>query len=139
MQFGNSAGTRIGSITRASSTSISFSSTSDYRLKENVKDVKNALEIVKQIRPVTFNFIGHKDEHSTGFIAHELQQIIPEAVSGTKDGIYPDGTPNYQGIDQSKLVPFLTAALQESIQRIEQLETLNASFEARLAALEVKP
>jgi hypothetical protein len=129
MQFGNSVGTRIGSITRASSTSIAFNSTSDYRLKENIAKVKEASQKIKQLCPVTFNFIGHADELSTGFIAHELQEIIPEAVSGAKDAVYADGTPNYQGVDQSKLVPLLTAALQEAITKIETLE-------ARLTALE---
>jgi hypothetical protein len=71
-----------------------------------------------------------------GFIAHEAQAVVPESVTGTKDEVDVNGKPIYQGIDQSKLVPLLTAALQEAIAKIETLEAQNATFEARLAALE---
>jgi hypothetical protein len=64
-----------------------------------------------------------------GFIAHEVQAIVPEAITGEKNAVDDDGNPIYQGIDQSKLVPLLTAALQEAIAKIETLE-------ARLTALE---
>jgi hypothetical protein len=122
VQFGNSSGTKIGSITRASSTSVAYNTTSDYRLKENVLPIQAATQLIRQLKPVSYNFVGHTDEQSTGFIAHELQGVIPEAVTGEKDATYADGSPNYQGVDLSKLVPLLTAALQEAIGRIETLE-----------------
>jgi len=129
IQFGNSTGTKIGSITRASSTSVAYNTTSDYRLKENVLPIQAATQLISQLRPVSYNFIGHADEQSTGFIAHELQEVIPEAVTGEKDAAHADGSPNYQGVDLSKLVPLLTAALQEALAEIESLK-------ARVTALE---
>jgi hypothetical protein len=65
-----------------------------------------------------------------GFLAHETQEIVPEAVTGEKDAVDKDGKPQYQGIDQSKLVPLLTAALQEALQKIEALEARVAALEA---------
>ena len=123
---------------------VTYSTSSDYRLKENVVDLTNGIERVKQLQVRRFNFI---DDNKTldGFIAHEVQPIVPEAVTGEKDGMYTytdeeDGiektVPAYQGIDQSKLVPLLTASLQEAITRIESLETENASIKSRLDALE---
>ena len=122
IQFGDSAGTKIGSITRASSTSVAYNTTSDYRLKENVLPLQSTAQLVKQLNPVSYNFIGHSEEQITGFVAHELQEFIPEAVTGEKDATYEDGSPNYQGVDLSKLVPLLTAALQEALAKIETLE-----------------
>jgi len=58
-----------------------------------------------------------------GFIAHEAQEVVPESVNGEKDELLPNGEPVYQGIDQAKLVPLLTAALKEAIAKIEDLET----------------
>ena len=95
---------------------------SDYRLKENIQPLQAAAQAVQLLNPVTFNYIGHNDEHVSGFIAHELQSVIPEAVTGEKDGMNKDGTPNYQGVDQSKLVPLLTAALQETITELQALK-----------------
>jgi hypothetical protein len=68
-----------------------------------------------------------------GFIAHEAQAVVPESVTGAKDEVDADGKPIYQGIDQSKLVPLLTAALQEAMERIEQLETEMAAVKAQLS------
>jgi len=129
IQFGNSSGTRIGSITRASSTTIAYNTSSDYRLKEDFEPVPQPIARLKQIKPTRFNFKGYPDERMDGFIAHELQEVIPEAVTGQKDAVNPDGSISPQGVDQSKLVPLLTAALQEAITKIETLE-------ARLSALE---
>ena len=65
-----------------------------------------------------------------GFIAHEAQEVVPEAVTGTKDAVDEDGNPEYQGIDQSKLVPLLTKALQEAVTKIEALEARVTALEA---------
>jgi hypothetical protein len=149
-------GTQVGVISFSNS-STTYSTSSDYRLKENVVDLTGAITRVKQLSPRRFNFIGDSATVD-GFIAHEAQAVVSEAVTGTHNGVevwdsdddLPDGVsvgdskldenkntiPKYQGIDQSKLVPLLTAALQEAIAKIETLETQNASLEARLTALE---
>ncbi|MBM4179755.1 MAG: hypothetical protein FJ211_10575, partial [Ignavibacteria bacterium] len=69
-----------------------------------------------------FNFIADPDKTVDGFIAHEVQDIVPEAIHGEKDAVDDEGNPIYQGIDKSKLVPLLTAALQEAVAKIETLE-----------------
>ena len=100
----------------------SYGSISDYRLKENVTPITDAISRVNQLKPSRFNFITNSDRTVDGFIAHEVQDIIPEAISGEKDAVREDGTPDYQGIDQSKIVPLLTAAIQEQQAQIELLK-----------------
>ena len=78
---------------------------------------------MKQLKPKRFNFIADADTTVDGFLAHEVQTVVPEAITGTKDAVDEDGNPEYQGIDQSKLVPILTKALQEAVTKIEELET----------------
>lgn len=112
-----------------SGTTTSYVTTSDYRLKENIEPVTNGIARLQQLKPSRFNFIVDPDKTVDGFIAHEVQDVVPEAISGEKDAVDADGNPVYQGIDQSKLVPLLTAALQEAIGEIESLK-------ARVAALE---
>ena len=140
-----------GKIT-VSNSSTSYQTSSDYRLKENVVDLDGAITRVKQLAPKRFNFIVDADTTVDGFLAHEAQTVVPEAVDGTHNEVQawgegeelPDGVsvgdnkldedgntiPVYQGIDQSKLVPLLTAALQEAIAKIETLETKVAALEA---------
>jgi hypothetical protein len=116
----------VGGVNGTSYTSISASAfyvNSDYRLKSNVTALENAIERVKKLNVCRFNWKDKLDEEKVdGFIAHEVAEVIPEAVTGDKDAIREDGTLNPQQIDQSKVVPLLTAALQEAIQKIEQLE-----------------
>ena len=109
-----------GSIT-VSSTSTAYNTSSDYRLKENLVEITDGIERVKLLQPKRFNFIGD-DKTVDGFVAHEAQEVVPESVTGVKDGVDYEGNPEYQGIDQAKLVPLLTAALQEAIAKIESLE-----------------
>ena len=112
----------IGTISNSGNTSTSYNTTSDYRLKEDTKPVLNPIDRLMQLNPI--NFAWKADGSRTdGFLAHEAQAVVPEAVTGTKDAVDKDGKPQYQGIDQSKLVPLLTAALQDAIKRIEQLES----------------
>jgi hypothetical protein len=111
----------IGSITTTSS-STAYNTSSDYRLKENVSAVTDGITRLLQLKPSRFNFIAAPGHTVDGFIAHEAQAVVPECVTGAKDAVDADGQPLYQGIDQSKLVPLLTAALQEAIGRIESLE-----------------
>ena len=143
------AGVENGQIVMNTS-SVSYETTSDYRLKENVVALENGIERVKQLKPYRFNFMGDP-EVLDGFLAHEAQVVVPESVSGTQDEVeiwkeseeLPDGVsvgdnkldeqgntiPVYQGIDQGKIVPLLTAALQEAISKIETLETKVAALE----------
>lgn len=112
----------VGSI-RINSSSTSYNTTSDYRLKENVTPITGAIERLNQLNPSRFTWINDPEAGTVdGFIAHEVSDVVPEAVSGEKDGLDYLGMPEYQGIDQSKLVPLLTAALQEAITKIENLE-----------------
>jgi hypothetical protein len=112
----------IGSITQNGTTAVAYNTTSDYRLKENVVPLTGAVDRFNQLQVRRFNFIAEPDRVVDGFIAHEVQAVVPEAITGEKDAVDDDGKPVYQGIDQSKLVPLLTAALQEAIGRIEILE-----------------
>jgi hypothetical protein len=188
-RFANSS---VGNITTNGSTT-SYNTSSDYRLKEAVVDMTGAIDRVKALAPKRFNFIVDADTTVDGFLAHEAQSVVPEAVTGTKDAMMDEdyvvnaatgdiytpaapatydedgeeltaatdevihssdvenpeelgdgqqwrettaavmGTrsvPDYQGIDQSKLVPLLTGALREAIAKIESLETRVAALEA---------
>ena len=143
----------VGNVS-TNGTAVSYNTSSDYRLKEDVQPVDNAVERLKQLKPV--NFAWKADgTRVDGFLAHEAQEVVPEAVTGTKDAMRieeyevspavldEDGNvleeavmgerevPEYQGIDQAKLVPLLTAALQDAVAKIESLEQ-------RIQALEGK-
>ena len=146
-------------MTNGSATS--FVTSSDYRLKENVVDLTGASARVNQLNPSRFNFIADgTDTVVDGFLAHEVADVVPEAITGTKDAMRDEeyevtpaveatydedgneltaaveavmGThsvPDYQGIDQSKLVPLLTAALQEALTEIASLKTRVEALEA---------
>ena len=117
------SGTYVGGVIYTD-TGVSFHSQSDYRAKENVVDISNGIERIKELFPKRFNFIINPDETLDGFVAHEAQAVVPEAVMGEKDG------GRMQSIDQSKLIPVLTAALKEAIAKIETLETKVAALEA---------
>ena len=100
-----------------------FNTSSDYRLKENAVILTDGIQRVKQLQPKRFNFIGFADQTLDGFLAHEVSDIVPEAVTGEKDAVDENNDPVHQVIDQSKIVPLLTAALKEAISKIEDLET----------------
>ena len=123
-------GTIIGSITQNGTTAVAYNTTSDYRLKENIAPMTNALAKVAQLKPVTYTWKADGSD-GQGFIAHELQAVVPDAVTGEKDAVDKDGKPTYQGVDTSYLVATLTAAIQEQQALIENLTT-------RLNALEGK-
>jgi len=141
----------VGSIV-TSGTATAYNTSSDYRLKDNVLPMTGSIDRLKALKPSKFNFIADPTLTVDGFLAHEAQSVVPEAVHGTKDAMMDEeyevtpeveavldaegnvtteaveavmGTrnvPDYQAIDQSKLVPLLVAALQEAITRIETLE-----------------
>ena len=114
-------GSLVGNITTTAS-STAYNTSSDYRLKENVVELTGATERLKQLNPSRFNFIADADTTVDGFLAHEVADVVPEAISGEKDAVDADGNPEYQGIDQSKLVPLLVATIQELEARITELE-----------------
>jgi len=109
---------------------VSYVTSSDYRLKENVVTLSGAKDRLNQLRPYRFNFIQKPDQIVDGFLAHEAQEVVPEAITGIKDATFADGSPDYQGIDQSKLVPLLTAALQEAFAEIAALTARVETLEA---------
>ena len=114
------AQTEIGSIGMGAG-GTTFNTSSDYRRKENIINLTDAITRLKTLTPKRFNF---KDEPSVtrdGFLAHEVT-AVPEAITGTKDQVDSNNDPVYQQMDQSKLVPLLVAALQEAVARIEALE-----------------
>ncbi len=112
----------VGNIS-TSGTATAYNTSSDYRLKENVVAMSGATERLKQLAPKRFNFIADADTTVDGFLAHEVADVVPEAVTGAKDAVDDDGNAVYQGIDQSKLVPLLVATIQELEARIAALES----------------
>lgn len=122
--------TSVGTIS-VTTTATAYNTTSDYRLKENIVPVNDAIGKLKLLKPRSFNFIVEPEETIDGFIAHELQEVAPNAVVGEKDEVDDDGNAIYQAIDTSKLVPLITASLQEAVTLIETLS-------ARIDVLENK-
>lgn len=114
--------TEIGFIDQNGTTAVRYSTTSDYRLKENVQPMTGALAKIAALRPCTYKWKVDGSE-GQGFIAHELQEICPDAVTGEKDAVDAEGNPKYQGIDTSFLVATLTAAIQELKAELDTLKT----------------
>jgi hypothetical protein len=112
--FRNSEDTAIvGSIVRVNNNAVAYNTTSDYRLKENIAPITGALAKVQALKPVTYTWKTAPDEIGEGFIAHELAEVCPRAVTGEKDAVNEDGSISPQSIDTSFLVATLTAAIQE--------------------------
>ena len=160
-RYSNTVGSNVsnlaGRVKGTSATTVNYEDTSDYRLKQNIQPLANATELVKQLKPSTFEYTVEPGLIHQGFVAHELQEICPMAVSGTKDetqvvgtltdlegnseenvpepAVMPAGSTFtatgteevYQGVDQRRLIPLLTKALQEALERIETLESLITS------------
>ena len=132
----NNSNTRIR--IRNPNGSIMYNSSSDYRLKENDIKITDGIIKLKKLRPIRFNWKTDTSTQYDGFFAHEVSEACPDAVDGIKDEValqdiesenLKKGDPIYQGIDASKLIPLLTAALQETIVKIETLETKVAALE----------
>ena len=103
---------------------VTYSTSSDYRLKRNIVPIADSIDRIKKLKPSRFNWDDGPDDYVVdGFIAHEVADVIPEAITGEKDDVDKDNAPIYQSIDQSKIVPLLTAALQQAIDKIEALES----------------
>jgi hypothetical protein len=113
--------TEVGTITTNGSSTTAYNTSSDYRLKENIAPMTGALATVSALKPVTYKW---KIDGSAGqgFIAHELQAVVPDCVTGEKDAVNEDGSIKAQGIDTSFLVATLTAAIQEQQQIINDLK-----------------
>jgi hypothetical protein len=110
----------VGNINTLNS-STSYNTSSDYRLKEDVQPMVGASDRLMALKPV--NFAWKVDgSRVDGFLAHEAQEVVPECVTGEKDEVDDEGNPVYQGIDQSKIVPLLVAALQEALAEIATLK-----------------
>ena len=127
--------TVLGSISQSGASTVSYNTSSDYRLKEDITPMVSALEKVAALKPVTYKWKEFGDA-GQGFIAHELAEVVPEAVTGTKDAVDAEGNPEYQGIDTSFLVATLTAAIQEQQAIITQQAAAIESLTARVSALE---
>ena len=122
--FRSSGNHVAGVISQTAYNAVNYGSGSDYRLKENIIDMSDPIVRIKRLKPKRFNFISDIDKNEVdGFLAHEAAEVVPEAVTGEKDG------KEMQCIDHGKLVPLLTGALKEAISSIEALE-------ARISALE---
>jgi hypothetical protein len=123
-------GTGVGNISVTGS-ATAFNTSSDYRLKQNIAPMTGALAKVAALKPVTYKWKVDGSD-GQGFIAHELDEVVPGCVTGAKDAVDANGNPEYQSIDTSFLVATLTAAIQEQ-------QALITSLTARIAALEGTP
>jgi hypothetical protein len=147
LQFYNSAGVMRGSIAGSGSAAVAYNTSSDIRLKENVTNLNNAIDIIKQMRPVEFTWKSD-NKRDIGFIAQEVYQILPEMrpnfssyshcecnTADMSNGILCEcpehdhnepvdnnGNPLYYGLDYGKITPYLTKALQETINELQQLK-----------------
>lgn len=121
--------TQVGSIS-ATTVATSYNTSSDYRLKEDFLEISDAVERLRALKPYNFAWRSNK-ERTEGFLAHDLQKVLPWAVTGKKDEVDESGEPVYQSVDHSKLTPLLTAALQKALNKIDELE-------ARISLLESK-
>ena len=124
-----SGATNTGSIS-SNGSNTAFNTSSDYRLKENITPMTGCLAKVQALKPVTYKWKVSGLE-SQGFIAHELAEVCPEAVTGAKDAVDANGNPVYQGIDTSFLVATLTAAIQELKALVDAQATEIAELKAK--------
>ncbi len=122
IDFQRNDGTTVGSVVIGFS-STAYNTSSDYRLKENVTYTWDATTRLKQLKPARFTFKDDTSDLVDGFLAHEVSSIVPEAIIGEKDAVDSEGNPEYQSIDQSKLVPLLVKTIQELEARITALES----------------
>ena len=135
--FFAAGGSQIGGVTQATSTTVAYNTSSDYRLKENVTPLANGLTKVMALKPCHWTWKTYAD-YGEGFIAHELAEVCPNAVTGQKDAVDADGNPKYQGVDTSFLVATLTAAIQELKALVDTQSSTITALTARITALETK-
>jgi hypothetical protein len=123
----NSFATVTGTIT-CTTTTTAYNTSSDYRLKYDVQPIASGLATVTALKPVTYKW-NSDSSAGEGFIAHELADVIPLAVTGQKDAVDESGNHVHQGVDYSKIVVHLVAAIQE-------LKAQNDELKTRVTALE---
>ena len=133
---GSGGGSELGSVTSNNAGSVSYNTSSDYRRKKNDVAITDGIVKVKSLRPIRFNWIEQPEITEEGFFAHEAQEVVPNSVFGEKDALDNDGKPDYQVMDHSKLVPLLTASIQELIAKVEKLEEDNIALRTRVTTLE---
>jgi len=115
--------THSGDIRSNANNATSYNTSSDYRLKRDVVDIDDGIARIRQLRPKRFKFIDDPSETVfDGFLAHEVEDIVPVAVSGTKDAVGENGYPMYQQIDTSWMVALLTAGIKDLDRRLSELE-----------------
>jgi len=124
--------TNVGSIS-SNGTTTAYNTTSDYRLKENVTPMTTGLEKISALKPVNYDWISDKSQ-GEGFIAHELAEVIPLAVTGGKDAVDADGKPTYQGVDYSKVVVHLVAAIRELSAKVDAQAAEITALQAKVGA-----
>jgi hypothetical protein len=129
--------TNVGAIFYNGSV-MAYQTTSDYRLKENVAPMTGALSKIAALKPVTYTWKDNQ-QSGEGFLAHELQEHFPDAVSGTKDEVDEKGNPKYQGMDASILISTMVKAIQEQQVLITAQAATITALTARIAALESTP
>ena len=128
IHFFDSSNNHAGEIQNGGGASTVYATSSDYRMKENIKPMEKGLDRVAQLNPVKFTW-KHYGIDQEGFIAHEVQEVFPDAVTGEKDGIDKYGKPEMQAMDYGKITPLLVKAIQELTTKLE-------AAEARITTLE---
>jgi hypothetical protein len=118
--FSNGTGT-LGSITNNNNAGVSYNINSDYRLKESVQPLTGGLARINALKPSIYKWKSNGSS-GEGFLAHELAEVVPFAVSGEKDAVNADGSIKSQGIDMSRIVPILVAAIKELTAEVNALK-----------------
>ena len=134
IRIGSTLSLRGGIYWDGPNTNLLYVNTSDYRLKENVVPMQHGLSRIMSLNPVTYNWIEHKMA-GEGFIAHEVQSVIPMAVSGEKDAIDKNGAIIAQGVDPSKIVVHLVSGMQEQQTIIQQQASEINELKVQLTAI----
>ncbi len=126
-------GTNNGVINIASGGTPAFASGSDYRMKTDITPVSDAIERMKKAKAYTFykiNEVDPSDNLHTGFLAHELAEVQPDAVVGEKDAVDEDGKPIYQEVMEAKIIPVMAQAINDLIGMVESLTVRIEALEA---------
>jgi len=129
--FLNSSSAVAGYISHPSATTVGYVASSDYRLKKDVAPLSGSLDRVMKLKPVSYTWT-EDDVYGEGFIAHELQEVIPLAAYGIKDAVNEDGSIKPQGVDYGKLTTVLVAAMQEQQKLIQELSAEVTALKAKV-------
>jgi hypothetical protein len=120
LTYFEAGGTAVGSIT-SNGTGVTYGTLSDYRLKESVAPLNGGLARVNALKPSIYKWKSNGSD-GEGFLAHELAEVVPSAVTGEKDAVNEDGSIKAQGVDLSKVVPILVAAIKELAAEVNALK-----------------